>query len=33
MEPAGSLPFSQDLITGPYPEAHESSPHLLTIFP
>jgi hypothetical protein len=33
METEGSLPFSQQPATGPYPETDESSPHFLTIFP
>jgi hypothetical protein len=32
MEPEGSLPYSQDSATGPYPEPRESSPHLFTLF-
>jgi hypothetical protein len=32
MEPEGSLPWSQQPATGPYPEPDESSLHLLTIF-
>jgi hypothetical protein len=27
MEPEGSLPYSQELSTGPYPESDRSSPH------
>jgi hypothetical protein len=27
MEPEGSLPHSQKLSTGPYPEPDQSSPH------
>jgi hypothetical protein len=33
MEPEGSLPCSQQLATGPYPEPDESCPHFLTLFP
>jgi len=31
MEPEGSLPCSQHLATGPYPEPDESNPQLLRI--
>jgi hypothetical protein len=27
MEPEGSLPYSQELSTGPYPEIYQSNPH------
>jgi len=33
MEPGGSLPYSQDPATGPFPEPDESSPHISTLFP
>jgi hypothetical protein len=33
MEPEGSLPFTQQPITGPYPDPYESSPHFSTLFP
>jgi hypothetical protein len=32
MEPEGSLPYSQELTTGLYPELDASSPHLATLF-
>jgi hypothetical protein len=32
MEPKGSLPWSQGLSTGPYPELDESSPYHSTLF-
>jgi hypothetical protein len=32
MEPEGSLPFSQEPATGPYPEPDESSTQLFTLF-
>jgi len=32
MEPEGSLPCSQEPITGPYSESYESSSHLLIPF-
>jgi hypothetical protein len=28
MEPEGSLPYSQEPATGPYPEPDASTPHL-----
>jgi hypothetical protein len=31
MEPEGSLPRSQDLSTGPYPEPHRSNPYHLIL--
>jgi hypothetical protein len=33
METEGSLPHSQELISGPYPESDESNWHPLTLFP
>jgi hypothetical protein len=33
MAPEGSLPYSQQPATGPYPEPDESSSHLSTLFP
>jgi hypothetical protein len=33
MEPAESLPRSQDPAIDPYPEPDETSPHLPTLFP
>jgi len=32
MEPEGSLPYLQELGTGPYPEPDISTPHLATLF-
>jgi hypothetical protein len=32
MESEGSLPYSQQPVTGPYPEPDASSPHLPTLF-
>jgi hypothetical protein len=32
MEPEGSLPYSQELETGPYREPDESSPQLHNLF-
>jgi len=31
MEPLGSLPYSQEPASGPYPEPDESSPRLFTL--
>jgi len=33
MEPEGSLPYSQQPTTGPYPEPDASSAQLSTLFP
>jgi len=33
MEPEGSLPCSQGLASGPYPEPDESSPELTALIP
>jgi hypothetical protein len=33
MYPEGSLPYSQEPATGPYPESDKSGPHLPTLFP
>jgi len=33
MEPEGSLPYSQEPATGPYPESDASSPQISTLFP
>jgi len=32
MEPERSISCSKELITGPYPEPHESSPHSCNLF-
>jgi len=32
MEPEGSLPYSHDPATDPYPETDESSPQFPTLF-
>jgi hypothetical protein len=32
MEPEGSLSWSQEPATGPYPEPDESNPHPQTLF-
>jgi hypothetical protein len=32
MDPEGSLPFSQEPVTGPYPESDESSPYYPILF-
>jgi hypothetical protein len=32
MEPESSLLCSQEPVTGPYPKADESSPHIPTLF-
>jgi hypothetical protein len=32
MESVGSLPFSHESFTGPYPEPNESSPYYVIIF-
>jgi hypothetical protein len=33
MELEGSLPYSQEPATGPYPKSDESNLHLTTVFP
>jgi len=33
MEPEGSLPYSQESTTGPYPKPDASNPQLPTLFP
>jgi hypothetical protein len=33
MKPKGSLLFSQEPATGPYPKPDASSPHLPTLYP
>jgi len=32
MEPKGSLPRSQDPVTGPYAESHETILHIFTLW-
>jgi hypothetical protein len=32
MEPEGSLPYSQETSTGPYPEPDQSSPYQLILY-